>query len=83
MSVKNKDLAREYEKTSYNFECMQMNPELGKCERDAIDNRIHYNYTTNFNVNDLKPILTDKSKRVIVLRDIGSNSDKEMKAAFF
>ena len=83
MSVKNKDLAREYEKTSYNFECMQMNPELAKCERDTIDNRIHYNYTTNFNVADLKPILTDKSKRVIVLRDIGSNSDKEMKAAFF
>lgn len=83
MSKSNKELARDFEKTSYNFECMQMNTELAKREYDSIDARVHYNYTTNFNVAELIRMPTSKNKRVIVLRDIGSNSDKEMKAAFF
>ena len=83
LSKSTKELSREFEKTSYNFECMQMNNELAKAEYDTIDSRKHFNYTTNFNVAELTRLKTDKKKRTIVLRDIGSNSDKEMKAAFF
>ena len=56
MSKSNKELARDFEKSSYNFECMQMNKELAKREYDSIDARIHYNYTTNFNVAELTRI---------------------------
>ena len=77
------ELTAEWEKNSVRFEKKQMDPDLAEIEFASIDLRTHYNYSTYFNIETLKRINLNPKKKVIVLRDIGSNSDKEMKAAWF
>ena len=83
MSKTNIELSNDWEKNSFKFEKKQMNNELAEDEFASIELRKHYNYSTTFNVGELKRLATTHNKKVIVLRDIGSNSDKEMKAAWF
>ena len=84
MSQSNVELSNDWEKSSFKFEKKQMNNELAEDEYASIELRKHYNYTTSFNVAELKRINPSVRKhKAIVIRDIGSNSDKELKAAWF
>ena len=83
MSKSNVELSADWEKSSFKFEKKQMNAELAEDEFASIELRKHYNYTTTFNVAELKRLTPSPKKKAIVIRDIGSNSDKEMKAAWF
>ena len=83
MSSKTKDLRNNFEKSSFNFEKLQMDPELALEEYKSHSNRLYYNHFIPFDFHKMKRIKPNNGKIAIVLRDIGSNSDKEMKAALF
>ncbi|MBV5316268.1 MAG: phosphoribosylformylglycinamidine synthase [Desulfobulbaceae bacterium] len=78
-------LRQWWEETSYQLERLQVNPACAEAERKNIFDRKGPRYHLNF-----KPQIptaavlqrTDKPK-VVILRDEGSNSDREMTAAFF
>ena len=59
-----------------------MDNELAE-EYKSHSKRMYYNHFIPFNFHELKRISPNNNKIVLVLRDIGSDSDKEMKAAFF
>jgi len=78
-------LRQWWEETSYQLERLQVNPACAEAERnnsfDRQGPRYHLNFKPQFPKADLlqRP---DKPK-VLILRDEGSNSDREMTAAFF
>lgn len=83
MSSKNSILRNNFEKASFKFEKLQMDNELALEEYKSHSKRMYYNHFIPFNFHELKRLTPNFNKIVLVLRDIGSNSDKEMKAAFF
>jgi phosphoribosylformylglycinamidine synthase len=73
-----------WEETSYRLERLQMNPECAEAEREAIFDRTGPNYQLPFTPEPTAPAVLASSRkpRVAVLREEGSNSDREMAGAF-
>jgi phosphoribosylformylglycinamidine synthase len=78
-------LRQWWEETSYQLERLQMNPECADEEKFNIFDRKGPEYQLNFKPEATVPaILQKKDKpKVIILRDEGSNSDREMSSAFY
>jgi len=78
-------LRQSWEETSYQLERLQMNPACADAEKANIADRPGPSYHLPFTP-ELSPaaILAKQEKpRVAILRDEGSNSDREMSAAFY
>jgi phosphoribosylformylglycinamidine synthase len=78
-------LRQWWEETSYQLERLQMNPACADAEKENIADRKGPSYHLSF-IPELTPaaVLAKKEKpRVAILRDEGSNSDREMTAAFY
>ncbi len=78
-------LRQWWEETSYQLERLQVNPECADAEKFNILDRKGPEYRLSFTPQaPTAAILEKKDKpRVAILRDEGSNSDREMTAAFF
>ncbi len=78
-------LRQEWEETSYQLERLQMNPACADAERESIYDRTGPAYTLPFTPEPAPTALLVNSKkpRVAILRDEGSNSDREMTSAFY
>ncbi len=78
-------LRRWWEETSYRLERLQMNPECADEEKEQIFDRPGPSYRVPFSLQGLVPRLSSEGDRprVAILRDEGSNSDREMSSAFF
>ncbi|MCI5129915.1 MAG: phosphoribosylformylglycinamidine synthase, partial [Candidatus Electrothrix sp. AUS3] len=78
-------LRQEWEETSYQLERLQMNPACADAEKANIFDRTAPAYHLPFQPEPAPPALltaTNKPK-VAILRDEGSNSDREMSSAFY
>ena len=78
-------LRQEWEETGYQLERLQMNPACADAEKAAIYDRTAPAYHLPFQPEPApKALLTAANKpKVAVLRDEGSNSDREMSSAFY
>ena len=78
-------LRQEWEETSYQLERQQMNPACADAEREAVYDRTGPHYTLPFTPEAAPASLlnADNKPKVAILRDEGSNSDREMSSAFF
>lgn len=78
-------LRQWWEETSYQLERLQMNPDCADEEKHRILDRKGPQYQLHFTPEATAPaILQQKDKpKVLILRDEGSNSDREMSAAFY
>lgn len=78
-------LRAAWEETSFQLERLQMNPACAVEERANIYDRQGAHYTVPFTPRSTaSEILTRSAKpKVAILRDEGSNSDREMSAAFY
>ncbi len=79
------ELRQWWEETSYQLERLQMNPACADQEKEAIYRRTAPKYHLSFTPEPAPPQVlkrTDKP-RVAILRDEGSNSDREMSSAFY
>ncbi|SHH75861.1 phosphoribosylformylglycinamidine synthase [Desulfofustis glycolicus] len=79
------ELRQWWEETSYQLERLQMNPACADQEKEAIYRRPAPKYHLSFTPEPAPPEVfkrTDKP-RVAILRDEGSNSDREMSSAFY
>ncbi|MFC1837275.1 phosphoribosylformylglycinamidine synthase, partial [Thermodesulfobacteriota bacterium] len=78
-------LRQKWEETSYQLERLQMNPDCAAEEKQNIYDRQGAGYFLSFTPSDTpQEILESKDKpKVAILRDEGSNSDREMTSAFF
>jgi phosphoribosylformylglycinamidine synthase len=74
-----------WEETSYRLERLQMNPDCAAEEKENIYDRKGPRYHLSFVPQPTRPdILARPDKpKVAILRDEGSNSDREMTSAFF
>jgi phosphoribosylformylglycinamidine synthase len=78
-------LRQEWEETSYQLERLQVNPDCANAEKASIFDRTSPAYHLPFTPQPSpKHLLTATSKpKVAILRDEGSNSDREMSSAFY
>jgi phosphoribosylformylglycinamidine synthase len=80
-------LRQEWEETSYQLERLQMkhNPRCADAEKEAIFDRNAPLYHLPFSpeATPSAVLSADNKPRVAILRDEGSNSDREMAAAFY
>ena len=78
-------LRQEWEETSYQLERLQVNPACAEAEKANIYERTAPAYHLPFTPQPSpKHLLTASSKpKVAILRDEGSNSDREMSSAFY
>ncbi|HSR36536.1 MAG TPA: phosphoribosylformylglycinamidine synthase, partial [Desulfurivibrionaceae bacterium] len=78
-------LRQEWEETSYQLERLQVNPACADQEKASIYDRTAPAYHLPFTPQPSpKHLLTASSKpKVAILRDEGSNSDREMSSAFY
>jgi len=78
-----------WEETSHQLESLQMNPECAKEEKDNIYDRSGPKYRATFRPNPLLPPFRKggmggfKKPSVAIIREEGSNSDREMSSAFY
>jgi len=74
-----------WEETAYQLERLQANPECAEQERDACFNRPGPDFKLSFDPEDTPDVLleSDARPKVAVIREEGSNSDREMASAFF
>ena len=74
-----------WEETSFQLERLQMNPDCAQAEKDCLHDRPGPTYSVPFPPKPTAPaLLSRKDKpKVAILRDEGSNSDREMSAAFY
>jgi phosphoribosylformylglycinamidine synthase len=79
-----KDLLKWWEATSDRLEYFQMNSALAK-EQSGRHNRTGISYQTSFDPKDTPAeiIGAEKKPKVAILREEGSNGDREMTSAFF
>ncbi|CAG4937766.1 unnamed protein product [Colias eurytheme] len=70
---------RMWEETSYQLECLQANSECIKQEWDGLENRKGVTYSVSFDPS--AAIVKTKSVKVAVLREEGTNGDREMIAS--
>ena len=74
-----------WQETSYQLDRLQANPKCSEAERKAIYNRLGLKFQLAFKPNPTpkrKLAMRDKPK-VAILREEGTNGDREMAAAFF
>jgi phosphoribosylformylglycinamidine synthase len=78
-------LRQWWEETSYQLERLQMNPDCADEEKRTNASRPGPTYTLPFQPQPPPPtVLRKKEKpKVVILRDEGSNSDREMSSAFY
>jgi phosphoribosylformylglycinamidine synthase len=78
-------LRQEWEETSFQLERLQVNPACAEAERRSIFDRTSPAYQLPFTPQPSpKAVLTATDKpKVAILRDEGSNSDREMSSAFY
>ena len=78
-------LRQEWEETSYQLERLQMNPACADEEKENIFDRTGPAYHLPFTPEPAPAslLVTADKPRVAILRDEGSNSDREMTSAFF
>ncbi|NOQ47060.1 MAG: phosphoribosylformylglycinamidine synthase, partial [Desulfobulbaceae bacterium] len=78
-------LRQWWEETSYQLERLQMNPDCADEEKENIFDRKGPTYNVSFTPEPAPQELLDKSDKpkVAILRDEGSNSDREMTSAFY
>ena len=74
-----------WEETSYQLERLQANPECAEEERESNFNRRSPDYKLSFSPEDTPPALIGSNikPKVAIIREEGSNSDREMTSAFF
>ncbi|MHB8834460.1 MAG: phosphoribosylformylglycinamidine synthase [Candidatus Methylomirabilia bacterium] len=79
-----RDLRALWEETSYRLERLQMNPDCAEAERAAIFDRTGPVYHLPFTPQPTAPpvLASARKPRVAILREEGSNSDREMAGAF-
>jgi phosphoribosylformylglycinamidine synthase len=79
-----RDLRALWEETSYQLERLQMNPDCAAAEREALFDRTGPAYELPFAPQPTAPALLSAKRRpkIAVLREEGSNSDREMAGAF-
>ncbi len=78
-------LRQEWEETSYQLERLQMNSACADAEKEAIYDRKAPAYDLPFTPEPTPKALLDATgkPKVAILRDEGSNSDREMSSAFY
>ncbi|MDD2465386.1 MAG: phosphoribosylformylglycinamidine synthase [Desulfobulbus sp.] len=78
-------LRQWWEETSYQLERLQMNPECADAEKFNTMDRKGPEYHLSFTPEPTVPAILQKADKpkVIILRDEGSNSDREMSSAFY
>lgn len=74
-----------WEETSYRLELLQANPECVKEEKKVIYHRVAPKYELSFTPVQTSEIIIKKGAKpkVAILREEGSNGDREMAAAFY
>jgi phosphoribosylformylglycinamidine synthase len=74
-----------WEETSYQLERLQANPECAEEEKKVSFDRSGPGYTLSFDPKDTPSVLLDNNikPRVAIIREEGSNSDREMTSAFY
>ncbi len=79
------ELRQVWEETSFQLERVQMNPDCAVEEKQNIFDRQGANYFMSFTPRETpREILESTNKpKIAILRDEGSNSDREMTAAFY
>ncbi len=78
-------LRQWWEETSYQLERLQVNPECAIAEKINIMDRTGPEYQLSFKPEATAPAILQQTNKpkVAILRDEGSNSDREMSAAFY
>ncbi|MBA3071815.1 MAG: phosphoribosylformylglycinamidine synthase, partial [Nitrospirae bacterium] len=74
-----------WEETSYQLERLQMNPDCADEEKKVIFDRKGYNFNLSFTPEQTSPEIMEKTGKpsVTIVREEGSNSDREMTSAFY
>jgi phosphoribosylformylglycinamidine synthase len=85
LNEKMQTLRQVWEETSYQLERLQMNPACADEEKRNIADRPGPTYHLSFTPEPTSAAILAKNEkpRVAILRDEGSNSDREMTAAFY
>ena len=80
-----RDLRDTWEATSFQLDALQANPACVAAERDGLRDRVAPTYSVPWEMAATAPeILVRAAKpRVAIIREEGSNSDREMTSAFF
>ncbi|KAG7299510.1 hypothetical protein JYU34_016472 [Plutella xylostella] len=73
------DVFRMWEETSYQLECLQANSDCAKQEWKGLENRKGVTYNVPFDPS--APVVKTKAVKVAVLREEGTNGDREMIAS--
>ena len=78
------ELRQIWEETSFRLEKLQMNPDCAVEEKQNIYDRKGPRYTLSFTPKETSQDILEKNEKpkVVILRDEGSNSDREMTSAF-
>jgi phosphoribosylformylglycinamidine synthase len=78
-------LRRQWEETSHQLDCLQANPACVQAEKENIFQRTGPEYHLSFEPQEtsLEILQMQNKPKVCILREEGSNSDREMAAAFF
>jgi len=78
-------LRQWWEETSYQLERLQVNPDCADAEKFNILDRKGPEYHLSFTPQAVLPAILQKidKPKVVILRDEGSNSDREMTSAFY
>jgi len=76
-------LRQLWEETSYRLERLQMNPECADEERRAIFNMTPPRYVVSFKTEETPKELLKSRPKVAIIREEGSNGDREMASAFY
>ena len=74
-----------WEETSYQLEKLQVNPDCADEEKKVIFDRKGYNFNLSFTPEQTSPEIMKKAGKpsVAIVREEGSNSDREMTSAFY
>ncbi|MCX5716914.1 MAG: phosphoribosylformylglycinamidine synthase [Nitrospirae bacterium] len=74
-----------WEETSYQLERLQMNPDCADEEKKVIFDRKGYSFNLSFTPEQTSPEIMKKAGKpsVAIVREEGSNSDREMTSAFY
>ena len=80
-----RELRDVWESTSFALDALQADPALVTEERDGLASRTGLNFNVPFDyaASPAEPLRSDSRHRVAILREEGSNSDREMASAFF
>ena len=77
------DLRDIWEATSFQLERLQTNPQCAHEEEDGLRTRRAPGYKLSFEPVPLHPVNSDVRPKVAIIREEGSNGDREMVASFY